>query len=72
MELNTVSTNISTKSVKVTGVSLAIGSSIYFLAGTKNYIAATEILTIPQYYEYNTFILDVDGTVNNNGTINFL
>ena len=55
------------------GCTLKVGTDIEKgLCGIKNYIATTEIITIPQYYEYNTFILDVDGTVNNNGTINFL
>ena len=55
------------------GCTLKVGTDIEKgLCGTKNYIATTEIITIPQYYEYNTFILDVDGIVNNNGTINFL
>ena len=72
MNLNTISTNI-TKTVRVTGLSLIIGNSgIYFLAGVKNYIAPNEVLTIPQYYEYNLFELNIDGIVNNNGTINFL
>lgn len=60
---------ISTPSI---GVTLAIDGKTSYLCGTKNYIASNEVLTIPQYYEYNTYILDIDGIVNNNGTINFL
>ena len=55
-----------------TGITLTVDNVIKYLSGIKNYIASTEELTIPIYYEYNTFILDNDGIINNNGTINFL
>ena len=55
-----------------TGITVFDGIKSRYLSGTKNYIALNEELTIPQYYEYNLFELNIDGIVNNNGTINFL
>ena len=54
------------------GVTISNGTGSYGLSGTKTSIKATETLDIPVDFDYNTFKLDVEGTVNLDGTINFI
>jgi len=43
-----------------------------YLAGIKYFITSLETLVIPEQYEYNCFLLTVEGVVNNYGIINMM
>jgi len=66
LSLSEIETYIQTN--VLTGVKL----NSMFLCGTKNKIEANETLTIPEHYEYNSFILDIEGIVDCTGSINIL
>lgn len=53
-------------SASVTGVNI----NGQVIGGVKQLITETEVLEIPQDYEYNIHRMQVDGIVNNYGTIN--
>ena len=42
------------------------------IGGVKKLIEITDVLDIPLYWEYNVFILDVDGIILNDGEINMI
>lgn len=56
--------------ISVTGVGITLNDKI--IGGVKNVIEFTDILQIPENYEYNLLTLQVDGVINCNGTINIL
>ena len=42
------------------------------ITGVKTLIEETDVLEIPENYDYNTFTLNVEGTVNCEGQINIM
>ncbi len=62
----------STPSNPTTGVTLQIDDTVHALCGTKTVINDNEILTIPTQYEYNVTNIEIDGTVNIDGSLNII
>lgn len=42
------------------------------IGGVKRLIETDEILDIPLYWQYNVTALDIDGTIDNDGEINYI
>jgi hypothetical protein len=42
------------------------------IGGIKIYLESPDILTIPEYFDYTTFFLHIDGSINCNGQINIM
>jgi len=53
-----------------TAVGIKLNGSV--IGGVKTIIEETDVLDIPLNYDYNTFSLQVDGQINNNGQINLM
>ena len=52
------------------GIGILLNDKV--LGGFKSYILPSDVLTIPENYEYNGYLLNIEGVVNCNGTINIL
>jgi len=53
-----------------TGIGVTLNNKV--IGGVKEKIEGTDILDIPEHYEYNCVNLHVQGTINCKGTINIL
>jgi hypothetical protein len=55
------------------GTAAAVGIGITLndkvIGGVKSRIESEDVLTIPEFYEYNVFSLNIEGVINNNGII---
>jgi hypothetical protein len=54
----------------IQGIGITLNSLI--IGGVKSVIEETDILTIPENYEYNVVNLQVQGVINNAGQINII
>lgn len=52
------------------GVGVRINGDL--IGGVKSVIEVNEILDIPENFEYNIYRLNINGTVNCNGTVNIM
>lgn len=55
---------------ETSGVGIRLNGSI--IGGVKSLIESTDILTIPENYEYNVHRLNVQGNINSEGEINIM
>ena len=54
------------------GVTISRNGKTKGLCGNKTKILIDETVTIPENYEYNVFVLDNEGIIQNNGVINIM
>ena len=52
------------------GVGILLNGNV--IGGVKRVIESSDTLEIPELWDYNTFTLDIDGVVFNDGQINFI
>lgn len=56
--------------VSIVGLGITLNDKI--LAGIKTLIESSDILTIPENFDYNSYRLNISGVVNNTGQINIM
>jgi len=52
------------------GIGITLNGRV--IGGVKRLIQTGEILDIPLYWQYNVTALDIDGTIDNDGEINYI
>ena len=52
------------------GIGITLNGRV--IGGVKRLIESEDFLNIPVYWCYNVFALEVDGTIDNDGEINFI
>jgi hypothetical protein len=57
-------------SYEMDGVGITLNGLL--IGGFKNYILLPDVLNIPENFEYNGFLLQVDGVINCDGSINLI
>ncbi|MBK8807759.1 MAG: hypothetical protein IPO21_14390 [Bacteroidales bacterium] len=57
---------------EVTNVGIGITLNEKVIGGVKTFIEQNDTLLIPDNYDYNTFRLDIEGTINCFGQINIM